>query len=462
MLTPAECAFFMRNGYVVLRQAMDHELCRYAEDKIWSCMPEHFKRGKPKTWTGNVQDCRTNQEICFRRGHVKIQKGEKAGLIGSDPAILGLISSNPRIVSAVGQLLGVKLGPPRVRGLYSVWPMPKFLSLHQMLGNKVKDGFPQTLAKHIKLPVLFTFPSVPHIEGHPMHVVAVGYLTDASSRGGALHVWPGSHRDIYPQFDSTMEHLARPSYKSIFKRLSLKRPIEVTGRKGDVILFHHRLLHAPSINHRSAPRHALFVDFSREDWEAVARRPPTRHQLWEHWPGLFPYLNSTDWRGSSLVQLPDSFWRVFWTKRPRLREAIKWMTSVKDRVPASMKYVGARERRVGDRWLLVSETDHAFSSNALEIDSNLIFGEQLSVTLDGRLLSQNLQPNAPIRLNDISNDNTKGLLVISGKPAVPLNLRIVELSLPFNKSPVVLRRTVLPEAFIDLLVELGARSQTAA
>jgi ectoine hydroxylase-related dioxygenase (phytanoyl-CoA dioxygenase family) len=450
MLTKAQYLHFMKQGYLVLHDVIPADLRQYACEKIWSWMPDHFEKRKSSTWTGPVSDCRTDLEICHRRGHVKMQKGGKAGQIGDDLRFQSLVGKNPAVVEAVSDLLGTELGQPRLRGFYSVWPMPKFLSVDQLTGGKIRNPVIKTIAHSVKLPLLFTFPPEPHIEAHGMDIVAVGYLSDARRVGGGLAVWPGSHRDIYPEFQSTTEFLPRPSYVKVAKRLQLKRPTIISAPAGSVILFHHRLMHAASINRRSDPRHAVFVDFSRANADEYAALSPTR-ELWAHWPGLGEHRQRKCWRGTAVAEMPASRSRLFWRKHSGLRRSIESIVQPASSLREGMRYVPARGRALGEHWLLVSESPVGFDTAASEMFSKLEFGKDVFLTLDDQKIGDDGASNAPIRLVTAA-----GRLRIRTTAERSLYVRLIKTTLPVHKSPVVLRRKLVGDGTIDLTTELAA------
>ena len=442
MLTEEQCAFFMRKGYVVLRGVMDRVACDYASAKIWSCMPDHFRHDEPQSWSGPIEDCRTTCELFHRRGHVKFQKGEKAGRIGLDPRLLSLISRNAAVTEVVRQLLGKEIETPRVRGLYSVWPMPASVTLLQLFAEKVPRPL-RRISHAIRVPYLFCSPSPPHIEGHPMHIVAVGYLTDAPQNGGALLVWPGSHCDLYPQFRSTMEHLPVPGYQASFDRIARMRPVQITGKAGDVILFHHRLMHAASVHRRrNKPRHAIFVDFSSSDARDLVHQQPTA-DVWEHWDGLKARHSNN---GSALADMKPAFWRR--KQFDGLFKALRGLCGGKGKVPSGIYYVGARSRAPGDVWVLMSDDEAGFASNALETYTNRVWCRSMSAQMGSKPIGQEGGKVTPFNVRSYLEAGESILKVTNDGP--PLFLRVVELSLPFHESRVLFRGAVTSETTIDI------------
>lgn len=136
-------------------------------------------------------------------GFEQITTKQGGNRILQNPLIDGAFASNARGGELAGALLGHSLGGFRVRGLYCIAPMPESRSSR----------------------------GEPHIEAHPSQLIALCYLEDVAPRGGGLHVWPGSHRELYPALGSKLEHVSTPAYETAFARSVGLEPIEVPGRR---------------------------------------------------------------------------------------------------------------------------------------------------------------------------------------------------------------------------------------
>jgi hypothetical protein len=113
---------------------------------------------------------------------------------------------------------------------------------------------------------------------------SVTYLSRVDTRGGAFMYWPGSHRIAWDYFRrNPNDYLSQGerSQDQIFELLTRemeREPVEFTGNRGDVLIWHPFLLHSGSINKREETRLAIFgrwgvpveeqpiYDFSREMW----------------------------------------------------------------------------------------------------------------------------------------------------------------------------------------------------
>lgn len=86
--------------------------------------------------------------------------------------------------------------------------------------------------------------------------------TERPSRGG-LWVVPGSHRTDLPAAAFDEQEALRPEHPVGASALRGARPVEL--ERGDVLLFHCRLLHSASRNNEAAPKHTLVFTFRHAD-----------------------------------------------------------------------------------------------------------------------------------------------------------------------------------------------------
>lgn len=397
-LTSEQAGFFRHHGYLHLKGVIPPDLCTSAVDFIWSCMPQRLDRCDPKTWSGRVPcSCGINLEFLHRRGHFKIQKGELAGDLSSNPQLTCLLQHNAQLIPYLDALLGAENYTSRIRGLYSTYPVPRWINALQLFGNRYEGRPLGTALSWIKLPKLCAFPSDPHIESHAVDVVGVGYLSDARHQGGALHVWPGSHQDVYPMFESKLEHRATPHYRRMFERIRRKRPVELVGKAGDVILFHGRLLHAPSINNGAPPRHAIFVDYRRNDHVARLNQVPGVDPF-EDWT-IEPAVPAAEVRFSAL-ELRDSFLRKAWLKFPRVRRFVRDLVMDKSADLRASLSQTVRIAKAGEKWLFLSNSPEHFASPKLMVQGDLKWEDGVSIRIahhhaseTGLVLPRKLKPH---------------------------------------------------------------------
>lgn len=68
------------------------------------------------------------------------------------------------------------------------------------------------------------------------------------------------------------------------------RPVQLTGKAGDVVVCHQTLLHDGASNLSPRIRSAVFFNMAHVDHEKNWREALT--DIWREWPGLSPYINA--------------------------------------------------------------------------------------------------------------------------------------------------------------------------
>lgn len=228
-LATGEVARFREQGYAILRGVLDPDGVAAARARLWQFLPPHFRPDDARSWDGPVEDESGIIDLHARKGRVKLR-----GALRTDPSLLALLPHAPAVRAAVAALLAPRaaLAPSTVRGIYLTFPMPALL---QVTG---------------------------HIDLHPYAIGAVAYLDEVPQQGGGLVVWPGTHRDRTTPI-AERQHVPPVGV------------VEVTGGPGDVVLYHHDLVHAPGRNRLPRVRPALLCDF-RLDEASAAARPEAR------------------------------------------------------------------------------------------------------------------------------------------------------------------------------------------
>jgi len=247
-LSTDQLIFFRENGYLVLRDVLNPELMAQARDSWWSAAPPALKRDEPDTWVGAFGESRWTWK--YREPNDK-------------PWLIDLLAGNPALRAAAAQLLGPMLEEAeRVRGIYCVFP---------------EGNVPE---RPVRL----------HVDQHPFHLGAVGYIDDVPANGGGFTVWPGSHKRFYHSFRTAYtfhpvetDHDFREG--EAWQEVSRQEPVGTFGRAGDVVLWHHRLGHSAGHNRSRQVRQAVLYDFKRTDLAAVQDEPPPV-DMWRDWPGI--------------------------------------------------------------------------------------------------------------------------------------------------------------------------------
>lgn len=405
LLDDDQRGFFARNGFLHVRGLIKPDTCSKLVDHTWTRLPRDWQRDRPASWDGVVPDSCHTSDVRTRRGHLQFQKGDLLG----HPVIEAAFASTAVGGELAQELIGHKLARMRVRGLYCIVPLPPSVTL--------KGGRP-------------------HIESHAAQLVALCYLEDVEKGGGGLSVWPGSHREVYPAMGSKLEHVPTPAYDAVFDKWARLRPVEIPGKCGDVVIIHHRLLHAPSLNRSSRMRYGFLCDYQRDDFRRLSTEHPGA-DLWEDWPAmarLRPWVR--DAAPDYVLQPVEGFADVVPLHARRL-SATNGRETNPSNVRKSDASALARSRRDGDVWL-------ALSDEACTADDTELFprGSELgvSVRVDGKTVASVCRYDFFARLDLGPGEH---VVEIEGLDR-QVWLRVLSLRLPFIRSSFLARQALSP------------------
>jgi hypothetical protein len=112
------------------------------------------------------------------------------------------------------------------------------------------------------------------------------YLADVPPGGGALSVWPGSHRLLHGATATNASNLSdfeTRKFCAAYGHLNQQTPRP--GKAGTTVVMHYRLLHAASINR--IPGHvrwALYFNQASSDASFATGKPSDN--VWKGWEGI--------------------------------------------------------------------------------------------------------------------------------------------------------------------------------
>lgn len=245
---------FKRQGFLVVRDAIDRDLCARALDTIWESVPED--RDDPDSWPGEELD---------------------------STGIEGLESAAPfeEIAREVFSYAEALVG----KGLLAPPGEPPLDYCHHagmLVPPEDHDGM---LAPHISYPVegldqtdRATTAQGGHVDGYhgrfgpeelqylPFTVAATVYVDEVSPCGGGFTVWPGSH-EVFGDYFESNTYLDYIEADGVHEELDLGPPFEVTGSPGTLTLWHPNLVHAAGANLSRDVRMAAIGRFLRADIE---------------------------------------------------------------------------------------------------------------------------------------------------------------------------------------------------
>ncbi len=434
---------FARDGYLIVPGVLDQGQCDALVDLVWSLMPANSPRGPsqaaPPDWRGRIQDCCNDIPLYQRKGLVRFKA--KDGFSGF--AAMSAIYDNPTLLGLFAGMLGRPPATVRVRGLNPNFPFPARVSLNSLLGNRLAEPGGGALLDRLMLPTPPQFPIAGHLETHALELGALVYLSDVEADGGALSVWPGSHRLMRLGFDSPIDFRPNALYKRFMRLLHRFRPRPLAGRAGDVILFHNRLLHANSFNRADQVRHALVIDVLGEDWKARAAggavSPADRDRL----------MATDSLKGDPAVAevigpMTRDRLAAWLVRHPGVSEAIQRIS--KDPVAAGRNRLSAkvRRRRVGDLWIVVSQDAEFHHSFKLDAFGQSSLGRYW-LSLDGARLARS---DCGIAVEQVEAAPGHHVVRLSGRLAAPHYIRVIRTKSPFADSDIL----------VSDIVPAGARS----
>jgi hypothetical protein len=270
LLSEEEIGFFKRQGYLVKRRVIDdRSLFAEVVDHLWANVPRNIiVRDDPKTWFDSPHEKWTppdHKEVgLLQRGNWKMRS---AARIGKEKFLVAGIANHPAMMSVAQQFLGKPLKPVgRVRGVYAVLPKPP--NVKGVLG--------------------------PHCDYAGGQLGAMVVADDMPPGAGGFTVWPGSHLRLHECWDACFGSSITGAAKAETYRqrrdeiLADTVPIETNGQAGDVIFWHHRLLHSAGINRTAGETRPLVRIIVPCDYQRGGKRffdepefgPGEQYQWW--------------------------------------------------------------------------------------------------------------------------------------------------------------------------------------
>ena len=182
-LTRKDIEFFKTEGYLVKRNVLNPELMERARTRLWDGAPEGRRRNDPETWVGPFTPEEENVDKSNNRRGFRWNFREPGG----EAWMVQLLATDPNVWGMAEQLLGKGnlVQPDRVRGIYCTLPY----------GDVPKKSIGC------------------HVDAHPFHLGAVGYIDDVPPEGGGFTVWPGSHQVFY--YDYYSQYKKRTGHRSM-------------------------------------------------------------------------------------------------------------------------------------------------------------------------------------------------------------------------------------------------------
>jgi hypothetical protein len=216
ILTEEQIQQFQDEGFLLVSGLIPAEVAERAEATMWAAVGAD--PNDPATWEGKQ----------WASGH-------------SHPDILALFTMQVAEAAAIlSEEPRPNWQPPTSTLALNVFPQPgEWKPQPPHIDHAIpKDGFR-------------VFP-------RPMRVASLTYLNDVAPHSGNTVVWPGSHKIIEALAKSDpAKYELMAALNADLGTLDLGDPIEIPGKRGDVLFYHYLCAHAGSRNAGTRPRFAL-------------------------------------------------------------------------------------------------------------------------------------------------------------------------------------------------------------
>ncbi|MBF67559.1 MAG: hypothetical protein CMQ29_07675 [Gammaproteobacteria bacterium] len=283
-----DIAHFKAQGFFVKRGLLDDldslsAIRRY----MWARVPRQLMReDDPDSWLAKPHRKWNEEDACrvglLSRGSWKM----RSRTIGTETFLVDATARHPRLRAIAARLIGLPLRPTvRVRGVYCILPRPP--GVEGYLG--------------------------PHTDDQSAQLGAMVLIDDVPPRCGGFTLWPGTHHNFRPHWTANVggRIVEKEAYeREVAEVLANVTPVEITGKAGDVVFWHGRMMHSAGINHsavegnRPVARLVVPCDFQRggktwydddergpgdiAQWWIDTRNfredpPPTQDNIWHDW-----------------------------------------------------------------------------------------------------------------------------------------------------------------------------------
>ena len=249
VVSDAEMAFFVDNGFLIKKGILDPDKLAAAMDLAWSHLLAEvpvlegsqwqLDRSDPSSWvnpqwaqmpahptSGPYQG---RQPIEYYGRIVKLHD------LGTDATLLDLFPNDPAVREVARTLLAEDLRPStRTRGIYAVFPT-----------ENPSDPSGKRRLRGAALG--------PHTDQVCQQLNACAYLDDVAPRNGGFTVYPGSHKIMFRAHEYESNWSPLPTYRdAVLKVVDEIEPIELVAEKGavDLLAWPHGPLRRPARRQR--------------------------------------------------------------------------------------------------------------------------------------------------------------------------------------------------------------------
>ena len=303
-LTQTQIRTFLRDGFLIVRNALDPKLLDEARDLLWAeSQVPRLQRDDPTTW---LQPFSAEEQSTVDQNQ-RSGRGWRLRSIAADDIVLDLLprrmfhlaeqlcgkgtliypSGNTRPEFTFGHPGGNYAGKGTAgeacRGCYCILPQPLDVPRSNSAESAHVDGW----------------------AGDRWRVSCHAYLEDVLPGGGEFAIWPGSHRRLWHRhrgvsYARTLagtrgEEFSESETDEYMAELNaIKRdttPVAFAMAAGDCVFWHHRMLHWPVHNTGGTIRQALIYDYTKlpaacpdgDPGRHCQPREPNEGSIWSDW-----------------------------------------------------------------------------------------------------------------------------------------------------------------------------------
>lgn len=223
LLSKEDLAFWDKNGYIVIKNAVSKSDCEAAQNAIWEFLGAN--PNDKQSWYRQHEEKR-GMMVNFTN-HPALKKNRESIII---QRVYGQLYKTNSIYKTIDK---VSFNPPVTQD-------------NPFMGSSLHWDV------SLKLPI-------------PFKLQGLLYLSDCHADDGAFHCVPGFHKTI----DSWMNTV--PSNENP-RETALKtlQPVPITGQAGDFIIWHQALPHCATPNKGKLPRMVQYLTYYPEEEEKTA------------------------------------------------------------------------------------------------------------------------------------------------------------------------------------------------
>lgn len=269
---------FKRNGFIVLEDALDPDVCAAAREVLARIVDED------PTDPASIAARDGDHDEIFHRNSAS-QAATRMTPADVEPFESLFRSIYPYASALVGEDL---LAPPAEP------PMRYCLHGGHLLASRHRDDpvvdhdgaigpilqYPDNRSDDLGT---FDYAAQRHVDGGtgpyavdaedvtylPFTIAAAVYFDRVEPRGGGFTVWPGSHRRTAEYFAEHSYHDYVTSDVDVLADLDLGPALEIVGPPGTLVLWHHNLAHGAAPNRSERIRMAGFQRIARRDMPTI-------------------------------------------------------------------------------------------------------------------------------------------------------------------------------------------------